>query len=51
MKNKLLIILFSVFILMGQMPPNIVIDENEKDIKIKLLMQLYTSNEYSRISS
>jgi len=35
MKNKLLIILFSVFILMGQMPPNIVIDENEKDIKIK----------------
>ena len=35
MIKKLLISIFSIFILMGQMPPNIIIDENEKDIKIK----------------
>jgi len=33
--KKLLIPIFSIFILMGQMPPNIIIDENEKDIRIK----------------
>ena len=35
MIKKLLIPIFSIFILMGQMPPNIIIDENEKDIRIK----------------
>ena len=35
MLKKLLIPIFSIFILMGQMPPNIIIDENEKDIRIK----------------
>ena len=35
MIKKLLISIFSIFILMGQMPPNIIIDENEKDIRIK----------------
>ena len=35
MIKKLLIHIFSIFILMGQMPPNIIIDENEKDIRIK----------------
>ena len=35
MFKKLLISIFSIFILMGQMPPNIIIDENEKDIRIK----------------
>ena len=35
MFKKLLIPIFSIFILMGQMPPNIIIDENEKDIRIK----------------
>ena len=29
MIKKLLIPIFSIFILMGQMPPNIIIDENE----------------------
>ena len=35
MIKKLLIPVFSIFILMGQMPPNIIIDENEKDVRIK----------------
>ena len=35
MLKKLLIPIFSIFILMGQMPPNIIIDENERDIRIK----------------
>ena len=35
MIKKFLITFFSIFILMGQMPPNIVIDEGEKDIKIR----------------
>ena len=35
MIKKLLISIFSIFILMGQMPPNIIIDENEQDIRIK----------------
>ena len=35
MIKKLLISIFSIFILMGQMPPNIIIDENERDIRIK----------------
>jgi len=35
MIKKLLISIFSIFILMGQMPPDIIIDENEKDIRIK----------------
>jgi hypothetical protein len=35
MLKKLLIPIFSIFILMVQIPPNIIIDENEKDIRIK----------------
>ena len=35
MIKKLLVSIFSIFILMGQMPPDIIIDENEKDIRIK----------------
>ena len=35
MIKKFLITFFSILILMGQMPPNIVIDEGEKDIKIR----------------
>ena len=37
MIKKLLIPVFSIFILMGQMPPNIIIDENEKDVIEKVL--------------
>ena len=32
---KLIFIIFVYFVLVAQMPPDIIIDENEKDIRIK----------------